>query len=127
MSIHTAYADLIRDLEKLKTACEENLPLLPGIEPSLGQLNDVLSEFKTLKIVQEQMEGSRQGATQHLIQLAEDSKETARRVRGFVKSRLGTKSERLPQFGIAPIRRRSTRRPTPNPPELEIPENPPVE
>jgi hypothetical protein len=121
MPTNTGYADLIADMESLVAACDENEPLLPGIGPSLAQLSTVLEELKTLKALQEQMEGARQEATQHLKQLAENGREIVRRVRGFVKSRIGTKSERLPQFGIAPIRQRRARVPIPNPPQLDIP------
>lgn len=121
MPTNTGYAELIADLESLVAACTENEPLLPGIGPSLEQLSEALADLKTLKVLQEQMEGARQEATQQLKQLAENGREVARRVRGFVKSRLGTKSERLPQFGIAPIRQRRARVPKPNPPQLNIP------
>ena len=121
MATNGSYADLIADIESLVAACQENEPLLPGIGPSLAQLVTALENLKGIKAQQEQMEGARQEATQQLQQLAEDGREVARRVRGFVKSRLGTKSERLPQFGIAPIRQRRARVPAPNPPELEIP------
>ena len=121
MPTNTGYADLIAEMESLVAACDENEPLLPGIGPSLAQLSTALEELKTLKALQEQMEGARQEATQHLKQLAENGREVVRRVRGFIKSRLGTKSERLPQFGIAPIRQRRARVPIPNPPALDIP------
>jgi len=121
MPTNTGYADLIADMESLLAACYENEPVLPGIGPSLEQLSTALADLKTLKVLQEQMEGARQEATQGLKQLAENGREVARRVRGFIKSRLGTKSERLPQFGIAPIRQRRPRIPVPNPPQLDIP------
>ena len=121
MPTNTGYADLIAEIESLVAACDENEPLLPGIGPSLAQLVTALEDLKTIKGLQEQMEGARQEATQQLQQLAENGREVVRRVRGFVKSRLGTKSERLPQFGIAPIRQRRRRVPAPNPPELNIP------
>ena len=122
MATNTSYADLITDMESLIAACTENEPLLPGIAPSLEQLTGALEDLKTVKALQEQMEGTRQEATQQLKQLAENGREVVRRVRGFVKSRLGTKSERLPQFGIAPIRQRRARVPAPKPPELAIPQ-----
>lgn len=121
MPTNTGYADLIADMESLVAACNENEPLLPGIGPSLVQLSTALEDLKAIKGLQEQMEGARQEATQTLQQLAENGREVVRRVRGFVKSRLGTKSERLPQFGIAPIRNRRQRVPAPNPPKLDIP------
>ena len=121
MATNSSYADLITDIESLVAACRENEPLLPGIAPSLAQLVTALENLKEIKALQEQMEGARQEATQQLQQSAENGREVMRRVRGFVKSRLGTKSERLPQFGIAPIRQRRARVPVPNPPELVIP------
>ncbi|HVG07365.1 MAG TPA: hypothetical protein VNM67_06650 [Thermoanaerobaculia bacterium] len=121
MPTNSGYADLIAEMESLATACDENEPLLPGVGPSLAQLRTALQDLKTLKGLQEQMEGARQEATQQLQQLAENGREVVRRVRGFVKSRLGTKSERLPQFGVAPIRQRRARVPAPNPPALDIP------
>lgn len=121
MPANTAYADLIADMESLVSACRENESVLPGIGPSLEQLTAALDDLKTLKALQEQMEGARQEATQQLKQLAENGREVARRVRGFIKSRLGTKSERLPQFGVAPIRQRRPRVPIPKPPELPVP------
>lgn len=121
MPTNTGYADLIAEMESLMAACNENEHLLPGIAPSLVQLSTTLEELKTLKALQEQMEGARQEATQQLTQLAENGREVVRRVRGFVKSRVGTKSERLPQFGIAPIRQRRARVPIPKPPQLDIP------
>jgi hypothetical protein len=121
MPTNTGYADLIAEMESLMAACNENEPLLPGIGPSLAQLSTALEDLKAIKALQEQMEGARQEATQQLTQLAENAREVVRRVRGFVKSRVGTKSERLPQFGIAPIRQRRARVPIPNPPQLDIP------
>jgi hypothetical protein len=112
MATKTAYAKLIREGESLQGSCAENKPALEGIDPLLGELSASLDKFKTLKNRQEQMEGSRQETTQLLQQTAEEVREAVRRVRGFVKSRVGTKSERLPQFGIAPIRTRSARRPS---------------
>lgn len=121
MATHTSYADLIIDMESLIAACTENEPLLLGIAPSLEQLTTALEELRETKALQEQMEGARQEATQQLKQLAENGREVVRRVRGFVKSRLGTKSERLPQFGIAPIRQRRARVPLPKTPALVSP------
>ena len=121
MPTPNSYADLIADMESLLAACTANLDLLPGIGPSVDQLTQALEELKEIMVLQEQMEGARQEATQQLKQLAENGREVTRRVRGFVRSRLGTKNERLPQFGIAPIRQRRARTPDPKPPELVVP------
>lgn len=110
MATNTAYAKLIREGESLQGSCAENKPTLEGIDPLIETLATSLDSLKSLKTRQEQMEGSRQETTQLLQQAAEQVREAIRRVRGFVKSSVGTKSERLPQFGIAPIRSRGARR-----------------
>jgi hypothetical protein len=127
MATNTAYAKLIREGESLQGSCAENKPTLEGIDPVLAQLSASLDNLKALKTRQEQMEGSRQETTQFLQQAAEQVREAIRRVRGFVKSQVGTKSERLPQFGVAPIRSRSARRPTLKQPVQEPPAAKPAE
>ena len=112
MATKTAYAKLIREGESLQGSCVENKLALEGVDPLLQNLSTSLDTFKTLKTRQEQMEGSRQETTQLLQQAGEQVREAIRRLRGFVKAQIGTKSERLPQFGVAPIRSRSARRPT---------------
>lgn len=111
MATKTAYAKLIREGESLQGSCAENKALLEGGDPLVENLTTSLGTLKTLKTRQEQMEGSRQETTQLLQQAAEQVREAIRRLRGFVKAQIGTKSERLPQFGVAPIRSRSARRP----------------
>lgn len=106
MATKTAYAKLIREGESLQGSCLENKPMLEGVDPLLENLTGSLDTFKTLKTRQEQMEGSRQETTQLLQKAAEEVREAIRRLRGFVKAQIGTKSERLPQFGVAPIRNR---------------------
>ena len=117
MATNTAYAKLIREGESLQGSVVENKPALEGVDPLLENLSTSLGTLKTLKTRQEQMEGSRQETTQLLQQAAEQTREAIRRLRGFVKAQIGTKSERLPQFGVAPIRSRSVRRPTLKQPE----------
>lgn len=117
MATNTAYAKLIREGESLHGSCLENKPALEGIDPLLVKLDTSVGTVKTLKTRQEQMEGSRQETTQLLQQAAEQLREVIRQVRSFVKSLIGTKNERLPQFGVAPIRSRSARRPTLKQPE----------
>jgi hypothetical protein len=100
---HNSFADQISDWERLLAACDANAALLPGLEPFRNMLVQVIAEAKTLKAAQEIMGRKRQVITKHLADSCETGRESARRLRSFVKFRLGTKSEQLPQFGIAPI------------------------
>lgn len=106
MATKTAYAKLIREGESLQGSCLENKAMLEGVDPLLENLTGSLDTLKTLKTRQEQSEGIRQETTQLLQKTAEELREAIRRLRGFIKAQVGTKSERLPQFGVAPIRSR---------------------
>ena len=122
MPTNNAYPDLIADSESLLSSSEQNAQLLPGSEPLRDGLGGALSSFKSVKALQENLEGNRQASTQRLREAAELVREAARRLRGFIKAHLGTKNEHLVQFGIAPIRTRRNRVPNPKPPAPEAPQ-----
>ncbi len=119
----SSYADLINDWDRLLSACEENGHLLPGYNIGAEPLVGLLEEVKGLKVVQDRLEGNRQATTQEINERCDDGREAARRLRSFIRSRLGTRSEHLPMFGVAPIRARGRRSLKPPPP----PPPPPVE
>lgn len=113
----TKYADVFRDWEALIGACDQNEGILPDIAAFKEDLTAVMQEAKAMKLHQENLEGNRRAATQRLKEIVERGRESKRKLQGFVKIRLGSKSEHLLQFGIAPIRRRSRRAPVVKPPE----------
>lgn len=119
---------LFREWEGLLNACQNHASQLPNVDSLRNSLQDLLTQARDAKARQEEHEGRRQAATQQLQDLIARGGEAARRLRGFVKSQLGTKNELLVQFGAAPIRRRS--RPTlktpPPPPPPAGPETPPT-
>jgi hypothetical protein len=121
MADNDTHPKLIADSESLLSGCAQNADLLPGSEPLRDGLEASLSSFKSVKATQENFEGHRQVMTQRLNDAAELVREAARRLRGFIKAQLGTKSEHLPAFGIAPIRPRTNKTPTPKPPAPEAP------
>ena len=119
MAENTTQPTLLADSESLLSACAQNADLFPGSEPLREGLEGALSNFKSVKATQEYFDGHRQATTQRLNDAAEMVREAARRLRGFIKASLGTKSEHLPHFGIAPIRPRKNRTPNPKPPAPE--------
>jgi len=112
MSSKNSFADLVRDWEGLLEACTDNAELLAGVEFARRPLVQVVKQVKVLKAMQEMTEDSRRETARHLAEACEAGREAARRLRGFVKFRLGTRSERLVQFGVAPLRSRRRRRST---------------
>jgi hypothetical protein len=99
-----AYGKVFRDWESLIGACAENADLLPGTDPLTTQLQGFLAAAKDAKLQQENFAGSRQGMTQQLQDLLTQGGDAARKLRDLVRVNLGARSERLGQFGIAPIR-----------------------
>jgi hypothetical protein len=102
----SAYADLLRDWEELLDACGANGDLLPGMDLARVPLAEALREVRELRCIQAGLVGARRRVTEVLREKRETGLESARRLRGFVKSHVGTKSERLEEFGITPIRPR---------------------
>ncbi|HEX9945419.1 MAG TPA: hypothetical protein VGG03_25690 [Thermoanaerobaculia bacterium] len=116
----TARGDLFRDFDGLLGACEKNAELLPGVEPLKSELQTLYAEARNLKIEQENLEGTRKAVTQRLNKVFDDAKEATRKLRAFVLTRLGTRSEHLTQFGLVPNRRRPRRaKPAETPPPTD--------
>jgi hypothetical protein len=123
MAIIKAYGSLFRDWESLIASCAENADALPDVGSLSAPLADLLTEARGAKNRQENLEGERRATTQALRDLSDRGKDAARQLRALVKARLGPKSERLKQFGIAPLRGRSrpatVKPPTEPPPPIE--------
>jgi hypothetical protein len=102
----SGYADLLRDGEKLLDACDANGDLLPGMDLALAPLAKALERVKELRDTQEGLLRARRRVTELLRETRGEALESARHLRRFVKSRVGSKSERLREFGIVPLRSR---------------------
>jgi hypothetical protein len=123
----TAQAKVFRDWESLVASCINNGELLPGVEPLQAELEALLGQAKAMKADQENLKGNRQERTQRLNQIILNGEEAARKIRGFVRIRLGSRSEHLVQFGVPPIRKRPGRAKAakvPVPSSPQVPETP---
>jgi len=117
----TAYKGIFRDWEGVSGACAKNADLLPKSEAIRPELDAILVQLKDFKIQQENLTGTRQALTQRIRQLVTEGREVARKLRNQIKVELGAKSEQLPEFGIAPIRKqvRKAKTPAVKPPVLD--------
>lgn len=102
----SGYADLLRDGEKLLDACGANGDLLPGMDLARSPLARALEQVRELRDIQEGLLRARRRVTELLRETRGEALESARHLRRFVRSRVGPKSERLKDFGIAPLRSR---------------------
>ena len=84
-----------------------------------------MAQARSVKAQQDSARAHRQQLTQELKAVLEDGRDKARRIRGLATARIGPKSERIVQFGMAPLRKGSRRakvaEPTPPPPEAVPP------
>lgn len=121
----TAYAKIFRDWEGLIGACRQHVILIPGVEPLLTQLEEILAQTREVKVQQENLAASRQATTQRLLEMVTDGREMARKIRFFVRVPLGSRSELLSAFGIKPNRTKLRKtRPLEVPPPPVIKKNP---
>jgi hypothetical protein len=116
-----SYADLVRDLESLLRAFDDNAVTLAPAVPQRDSVDEALIELQDVKARQDSFAAQRQQATQELQMAMLRAREEARRLRGMAKGLLGTNNERLVQFRVAPNRRRARLAPEAPPPP------PPVE
>ena len=119
----TAYAKIFRDWEGLIGSCIQHASLVPGVESLRTELETVLAQVREAKVLQESLTGSRQATTQRLQEMVVDGRELARKIRFFVRVQLGSRSELLSAFGIAPTRTK-LRKPRPGevlPPNAKVP------
>jgi hypothetical protein len=105
----TAHGKIFRDWEGLLGAVERNASLLPQVDLRKAALESILAKAREMKAQQEDLDAKKQATTQALQQLVEEGQETARKLRAFVVSALGSRTELLKQFGLPPRRRKSSK------------------
>jgi uncharacterized coiled-coil DUF342 family protein len=99
-------ADLLQDWEELLAASADNAEKIAAAEPQRLVMEELLKKARDLRARQESHRAARQQHTQEFKALRKEGEETARRLRSAVKANIGTTSELLTQFKVAPIRPR---------------------
>jgi conjugal transfer/entry exclusion protein len=118
----SSFADQILDWERLLQAFDDNAELMLPAQDLKAALAQTLAQVRGLKATQDSAAAERQQATQDIQEKIQVGREQARRLRGMAKGLIGTKSERLVQFQVAPLRSRSRTRPPEPPPPVEAPQ-----
>jgi hypothetical protein len=109
----TNFAGTVLDLEELHAAILQNLGLLPGVEKLLEPLNATISNIRNLSTARNTLIADKQRVTQELKAAVADGTTLAINIRAIIRGEVGARSEKLIEFGIAPLRRR-TRKPKPS-------------
>lgn len=120
----TTYTSVVEDWERLLSAINEHVGVLPDVSAERLALEQALQDAREEKARQVSYTAARQLATQELEIILDRGREIAMRLRGAAKLKIGPRSELLVQFGVAPLRRRARRNPEeipPVPPPVETP------
>jgi hypothetical protein len=97
-----AHSKIFRDWEGLLGASAKNLELIPGLEEYKAELEGFLAQGKETKVQQEAFAVQRTVMTQRLVDIETAGAESARKLRAYVFSRLGSRTEILKHFGLVP-------------------------
>lgn len=123
-AVASSHADVVDDWEGLLTAARNQVEKLPDVGRHISALELVLGQTKAMKAQQDSFTAARQEATQELKKLVAEGRDLAIRLRGAVKAEIGPRSERLVQFNMKPIRKRSRKTKAEEPPEVTTPTAP---
>ena len=96
-------------------ACE-----MPGIEPYQVALEKALHDAQAARLRKDMLYASAIESTRRLAQANARGRETASRIRSFLKCFFGPYNRRLARFGVKPVPRRKRKRP-PKPQALNSP------
>lgn len=106
---NNAYSDVVTDAEGLLTASGANPSFLPSVERHRPQVEAVLGEIKTLKAAQKALTADKQKMTQDLQDALKRLKELVIFLRAAIRGDIGPRTEKLVEYGIAPLRKRGRR------------------
>ena len=115
MSNASSYADYLADWERLLAAVNNNEEGLPDLMVQKIPLQDLLQEARELAARQDASKAQLRVDTKRRRALVPEGRAAASRLRAALKAHFGGHSERLVQYGVAPLRARRTLPPDPIP------------
>ncbi|HKH49311.1 MAG TPA: hypothetical protein VKM72_31980 [Thermoanaerobaculia bacterium] len=121
MPIINTQAETIVDAESLLAAVAVNSSVLPNIEEHRAPLELVLSRIKTLRVTQKTLTADKQRVTQELKAAYQEARDLTIQLRGVVRAKIGVRSEKLVEFKVPPLRKRSRKPKLTEPVELKKP------
>jgi hypothetical protein len=102
-----SHADVIRDWMLVLEATERSPEVQAEVEKERLKVAQLLAEVQALKARQVELTALRQQATQQLKATVAQGKEAVMQFRAILKAKFGPRNERLVQFNMAPLRKRS--------------------
>ena len=106
------FADTLLDLEQLRESINKHLTLVPGVERFLAPLDAALTTIRALNTTRNTLIADKQKVTQDLKAAVVAVRSLVIDARAIIRGEVGARSEKLVEFGVAPLRRHS-RKPKP--------------
>lgn len=100
------FATTLLDLEQLRESIAKNLSQVPSVERFLEPLDTTITKIKSLSNLRATLTADKQKATQDLNATVVEARNLAIDARAVVRGEVGSRSEKLVEFGVAPLRRR---------------------
>jgi hypothetical protein len=107
------FPNTVLDLEQLRESIAKQLFLMPGAEKFLVPLDTALAKIRTISNLRATLIADKQKATQDLKVAVAEAQGVAINVRAVIRGEVGARSEKLVEFGVAPLRPRSSRKAKP--------------
>jgi hypothetical protein len=104
---NSSFADFIHDWEQLLAALDTNAGELPDVSAHRQPLELVLVNAKAISARQDAHRAGLGQATRELEAVMTDGRDSANRLRNFLRSHYGSRSDKLTEFGVKPVRKRS--------------------
>jgi hypothetical protein len=101
-----SFPDTLQDWESLLAALREHAELQAALDTERLNLENDLTEVRTLKARQETQNAGRQELTQQIKAVLAHGRAQAIAIRAVAKGKLGYRNERLVHFRVAPLRPR---------------------
>ena len=103
----TNFANTVVDLEQLRDSIAKHLDLMPGAEKFLAPLDTALVKIRSISNLRATLTADKQKATQDLKAAIAEAQSLAIDARAVIRGEVGARSEKLVEFGVAPLRRHS--------------------
>jgi hypothetical protein len=100
-----------QEWESLLSALRQEACEMPGIEPYQVALEKALQDAQAARMRKDMLYASMIESTRQIAQAKARGRESASRVRSFLKCFFGPYNRRLSRFGVQPVPRRKRKRP----------------
>lgn len=125
-----SFAEVFADVEGLLAAVLANADQLPDLDNAKAPLEKTFADMRDMSARRATLNADKQVHTQSLQELVQRARDQSSELRGFVRSKIGMRSEKLVEFRVRPkrlgVRKAKGSTPTPaTPPPTEPPKTPP--